>query len=182
MRLRSWAATVTAVTIAGFVLGSPTSANAAPDVKKPPAGADVFGHDKVWKFHLELTAREYDAMQPAAGGGFGFPGGGFPKGPDPPKVEPKAGEVKRETHRGVFGTPAPDLRKFVEKRSESIAAQLSGKSKGFTPTGFGFGGPPPRPLPGDVLPPAKRPDHASDDRRAEEGTRGLAEGSGRKTR
>ena len=55
---------------------------------------------------------------------------------------------------GGFGAAPPDLKKFVEKRSESIAAQLAGERKGFTPVGFGFGGPPPaRPLPGDVLPP-----------------------------
>jgi hypothetical protein len=50
-----------------------------------PAGADhqarasvetVFGPTKMWELHLELTAKEYDAMQPPAGGfGFGGPGG-----------------------------------------------------------------------------------------------------------
>ena len=43
---------------------------------------------------------------------------------------------------GRFGHPAADLKTFVEKRSESIAAQLAGKSKGFTPTGFGLPGGP----------------------------------------
>ena len=79
---------------------------------KPAAGADVFGHDKVWQFHLELTAAEYQAMQPTVAGGFGFPGGpggfGFPGGPmPPPKADPKPGEVKRETHRSAFGTEFP---------------------------------------------------------------------------
>jgi len=36
------------------------------------AGADVFGYDKVWQFHLTLTPEEYAAMQPAPGG-FGSP-------------------------------------------------------------------------------------------------------------
>jgi hypothetical protein len=56
---------------------------------------------------------------------------------------------------GGFGQQPPDLKKFVEKRTESISAQLAGKSKGYTPQ-FGFGGPGggfQRPLPGDVLPP-----------------------------
>ena len=71
---------------------------------------------------------------------------------------------------GMFGR-SPDLKTFVEKRTASIAAQLSGESKGYTPTGRGkkdkggppggdvmFGGPPGGPggfmMPriGDVLP------------------------------
>jgi hypothetical protein len=54
---------------------------------------------------------------------------------------------------GRFGHPAADLKTFVEKRSESIAAQLAGRSKGFTPGGFGpgMGGPGGgRPNPGDA--------------------------------
>jgi spore coat protein H len=43
---------------------------------------------------------------------------------------------------GRFGHPAADLKTFVEKRSQSIAVQLAGKSKGFTPGGFGFPGGP----------------------------------------
>lgn len=72
---------------------------AAADEPKPSAGADVFGHDKVWQFHLTLTAKEYAGMQPAQAGM------GFPFGPQPPKPQPKPGE--RETHRGVFGTDFP---------------------------------------------------------------------------
>lgn len=64
---------------------------------KAPAGADVFGPDKVWQFHLSLTAEEYAAMQPAQGGGFGFP--------PPPKVEKKPGD--RETHRSAFNMEFP---------------------------------------------------------------------------
>ncbi len=97
MRLGYWVATATVFALAGGNLWTPV-ASAAPEPKKAPAGADVFGHEKVWQFHLSLTAKEYDAMQPAPGG-FGFP--------PPKKVEPKPGEVKRETHRSAFGTEFP---------------------------------------------------------------------------
>jgi spore coat protein H len=49
-----------------------------------------------------------------------------------------------------FGSP-PDTRKWIEKRSTSVAAQLDGKSKGWVPAGFGFG-PPAPPRPGEILP------------------------------
>src|SRR5437870_8698 len=67
-----------------------------PKVKKPaekpkenPA-KDVFGLTKIWEMNLELSAKEYDAMQPAmpmrGPGGFpGGPGGGFPGGPPQPE-------------------------------------------------------------------------------------------------
>jgi spore coat protein CotH len=44
---------------------------------------------------------------------------------------------------GQFGQSMPP-RKFIEKRPESVAAQLAGKAKGFEPRpfGFGFGRPP----------------------------------------
>jgi len=59
---------------------------------------------------------------------------------------------------GPFGRSPPDLKTFVEKRFESIAAQLAGKSKGYSPGLFGPGGPggpgPGRPNVGEfVLPP-----------------------------
>ena len=31
------------------------------------AGKDVFGPTKVWQFHLEITAKDWDAMQPVGG-------------------------------------------------------------------------------------------------------------------
>jgi spore coat protein CotH len=53
---------------------------------------------------------------------------------------------------GAFGQSMPP-RKFFEKRTESVAAQLAGKSKGFVPpAGFGFGPPPAPPRPGEVMP------------------------------
>ncbi|HKB39142.1 MAG TPA: hypothetical protein VKD72_22070, partial [Gemmataceae bacterium] len=48
---------------------------AGPEGVKLPAADDaksLFGPDKVWSLHLDVPAREYEAMQPA--GGFAFPG------------------------------------------------------------------------------------------------------------
>jgi spore coat protein H len=57
----------------------------------------------------------------------------------------KAAEARKEGTGGfgppgMFGKP-PDLKTFMEKRTESLAAQHAGKSKGYVPTGgFGWGG------------------------------------------
>ncbi len=91
---------------------------------------DIALVEKVTKEPLAREARAVKARKEGAGGfGFGAPG-------------------------GVFGNSMPP-RKFIDERIESVAAQLSGKSKGFVPAaGFGFGppqgGPPPRP--GEVMP------------------------------
>jgi putative membrane-bound dehydrogenase-like protein len=58
--------------------------------------ADVFGTTRVWAVHLEIPAKEYEAMQPPAGG-FGFPGA-------PPAPAPKD---KRDSERNLFGTEFP---------------------------------------------------------------------------
>jgi spore coat protein H len=50
-----------------------------------------------------------------------------------------ASQERKENIVSMFGNP-PALKTFAEKRSESIASQLAGKSKGYTPAGFGFGG------------------------------------------
>src|SRR5262245_62128606 len=60
-----------------FLLGLlPVGWLAADDTK--PAAADaaaLFGPTKVWVMHLEIPAKEYEAMQPALPA---FPGGGGP--------------------------------------------------------------------------------------------------------
>jgi spore coat protein H len=107
---RFWVAVASAVALAGPVfLWAPARAADEPKkpdqpkkAEKPPAGADVFGPEKVWQFHLSLSAAEYTAMQPAQGG-FGFPG--FPGQPPAPKVEKKPGD--RETHRSAFNMEFP---------------------------------------------------------------------------
>jgi putative membrane-bound dehydrogenase-like protein len=62
--------------------------------------ADAFGPTKVWNIHLELSAKEYDAMQPAAPA---FPG---PGGPPQPKAK-KDAKDKRDSERNFFGTEFP---------------------------------------------------------------------------
>jgi spore coat protein CotH/Ca2+-binding EF-hand superfamily protein len=76
--------------------------------------ADIDAIDKVTK---EILVKEKKAAEARkeGGGGFGMPGG------------------------SPFGSG--DIRKFVEKRTESVVAQADGKSKGSLPTGFGPGGP-----------------------------------------
>jgi putative membrane-bound dehydrogenase-like protein len=59
---------------------------------------DAFGTTKVWAVHLEIPAKEYEAMQPAPGG-FGFPGG-----PPQPQPQPKD---KRDSEKNAFGTAFP---------------------------------------------------------------------------
>lgn len=99
--------------------------------------AGCFAKDRLLKDveAVERTTKDLvakDAKAAAArkeGGGFGPPGG--------------------------FGRPAPDLRTFIEKRTESVAAQLAGRRTGYVPV-FGFGGPPGGmrpPRPGEVMPP-----------------------------
>ncbi len=56
----------------------------------------VFGQTRIWAIHLDIPAREYEAMQPAGG----FPG---PKGPGQPKVK----KDKRDSERNLFGTEFP---------------------------------------------------------------------------
>lgn len=85
---------------------------------------------------IEMEKKAVAAKKENAGGfGFGPPGGGF-------------------------GVQLPELPKFIEKRTESITAQIAGKSKGTVPTGFGPGPGGPggacgpgggRPRPGEVL-------------------------------
>ena len=86
---------------------------AKPDSTKKPAkgevvSADVFGLDKVWQFHLDLTANDFAAMQPATpmrgpGGGRG-PGG--PGGSGQPAAKPA--DPNADVHKGSgFGVDFP---------------------------------------------------------------------------
>ncbi|HEX4592496.1 MAG TPA: CotH kinase family protein, partial [Gemmataceae bacterium] len=77
--------------------------------------ADIDTIEKATKEVREKEAKAA-ANRKESAGGFGFGPGG-----------------------GMFGR-SPDLKTFVEKRTTSITAQLSGESKGYTPTGRGPGG------------------------------------------
>jgi spore coat protein H len=96
--------------------------------------AELAAIEKVVKPLIEREKKAVAGRKENAGGPGGAPGG------------------------GPFGRPTPDLKTFLDKRSESITAQLAGTSKGFTPVNYGFpGGPGPgapggRPAPGEVLP------------------------------
>jgi putative membrane-bound dehydrogenase-like protein len=76
------------VSLLAFALGGPDGQQPAP--KKGP-GNDVFGLAKVWSVHLDISAKEYEAMQPPAFG---------PKGPPAPKG-------KRDSETNLFGTLFP---------------------------------------------------------------------------
>lgn len=63
----------------------------------PQAGKDLLGMSKVWAIEIEISAREYEAMQPPPGG-FGGP----PAAPTPRKAN-----EKRDSERNLFGTEFP---------------------------------------------------------------------------
>src|SRR5262249_26431738 len=96
MRRRSLAGTAAA---AGIVLLTCVllRLTARPPAAKEAPGQDVFGDAKVWSLHLEIPAKEYEAMQPAAGG-FGFPG---------QAPRPAAPKDNRDSERNLFGTAFP---------------------------------------------------------------------------
>src|SRR6476659_9616474 len=101
MSQRSWAV------LTAFACGAYAAfATAAEPRAKAPPGDDVFGLTKVWDFHLEIPAAEWDKMQPTRGRGGpgGFPGGPFgPGGPDRPTEKPA--DASTDVHRGSgFGT------------------------------------------------------------------------------
>ncbi len=81
--------------------GASPEPRAPSDDPKPTLKTDeaknAFGQTKVWAIHLEIPAEEFDAMQPAFGGGFG----------PPPKIEVKKDDKKRESEKNLFGTDFP---------------------------------------------------------------------------
>ena len=99
-RLIVWASAL--VSCAFLIFSTLVSFQGAATAEEDPTakdarGKDVFGLTKVWSIHLEIPAREYEALQPAQGG-FGFPGG-------PPKQPAAKGpKDKRETESNLFGT------------------------------------------------------------------------------
>lgn len=70
------------------------------DKKDANGAGNVFGLTKVWTVDLEMSAQEFAALQPAAGG-FGFPGG------PPPRQDGKQIAGKRDSEKNLFGTEFP---------------------------------------------------------------------------
>jgi putative membrane-bound dehydrogenase-like protein len=81
-----------------FALPTVEAADGKEPTAKEAPGKDVFGATKVWAIHLEIPAKEYEAMQPPPGG-FGQPGAAQPAPKDP--------KDKRESERNLFGTEFP---------------------------------------------------------------------------
>ena len=74
--------------------------------------------EKALREPMAREAKAVAARKEGRGGGFGMGFGG-----------------------GQFGQSMPP-RRFIEKRAQSVAAQLAGEAKGFEPKPFGFGRPP----------------------------------------
>lgn len=79
-----------------------TLASFAADKTDTPTKDDsesVFGLTRVWKIHLHVSAANWQAMQPPAGGFPGFgpppPGGGFPGGPPAAGGRPNPGTERK---------------------------------------------------------------------------------------
>ena len=93
--------------------------DAKPATKSLPA-ENVFGLSRLWTIDLEISAKEYEAMQPPPGG-FGAPGA--------PPVQRKPTD-NRERERNLFGTEFPwahaDL--FVDGKSyKDIGVRYAGE-------------------------------------------------------
>ena len=83
---------------------------------------------------------------------------------EPMAKETKAVAARQETRGtpafgmgfgdGQFGQSMPP-RRFIQKRTEYVAAQLAGKTMGFVPKSAGFGIPPARGGPGAPPPPGR---------------------------
>lgn len=81
----------------------PTKNKGTPAAKDK--SAELFILDKVHAFHLHLSAKDWDAMQPKGGPKFGmFPGPGGPK-PQPQKPEDKQADVHKA--HGTFANEFP---------------------------------------------------------------------------
>ena len=92
MKQRTW------LTFAALIVTTLALAWMPAPVRPQEKEKGLFGLTKVWKFHLELTAKDYDKMQPSGG-----PGGFSPK-----KVDGKQAERPTDVHKGSgFGLEFP---------------------------------------------------------------------------
>ena len=101
MHRRAHALATTLLCSAILHAGTTVPGSGAPDdgdTKGKAADPGLFGLTRVVRLHIEITADEYQAMQPPA------PAGGF-GGPPPAPRERKPGE--RESERNLFGVEFP---------------------------------------------------------------------------
>ncbi len=109
---------------------------------KPKLLATLEEIEKALKEPMAAEAKAVAARKEGRGGnGFG-PGAGPGAGPGP------------GFGNGQFGQTMPP-RRFLDKRTASVAAQLAGTAKGFEPRPIGFGFQPPPPPGGGFGPPKK---------------------------
>ncbi len=128
MNCRVFAVAVCGIVIAlggwpGAVVHRAAVAEEAAASAEQAAGAsdsNPFADGLIWKLHLQLSADEYQAMQPPAGGG--FPGG-------PPQRPAPKRKPERASERNLFGVEFP----WVE-------AELTADGKAYPKVGLRYAG------------------------------------------
>ena len=83
----------------------PGAEDEEPPVEKTPPAKDAFGPTKVWDFHIEIPADEYQALQPPPP--TGFPGGAADGTPSKAAQKRRAA---RDSERNFFGIEFPWVR------------------------------------------------------------------------
>ncbi len=107
MGRRFWRVFTILLAIVGPVAADESGTRGA-TAPSPGTGAaeEIFGLTKVHQFHLQISAKDYAAMEPA-GGGFPFgPGGGGPGGPGGGRGGPGRGGPGGPGGPGAFGPDA----------------------------------------------------------------------------
>jgi putative membrane-bound dehydrogenase-like protein len=99
-----------------------TQSRTTPAAGPAAAEGDVFAPGKVWSMDLTVSAKEYQALEPAPVFGFGFPGG-------PPQAKEKKQKDKRVRDRNLFGVEFP-----------RVLADLTAGSKTYTNVSLRYDG------------------------------------------
>ena len=105
-RLALRCAVVVTVCVLAVAFAPPTTAD---DSKPAPAAGAEFVATRVWSIHLEIPAKEFDAMQPAPPD--------FPGAPPPGR---KKDDKQRATEKNLFGTEFPWVEADVTADGETI--------------------------------------------------------------
>jgi len=107
--------------LTGLLVGRQT--DKGKELQGKDAGQGVFGLAKVWAVHLDVPAKEYEAMQPPKGKA--FPGG---PGGQPPAKDKQPGDV-RPSEKNLFGLEFP-----------WAYAELTANAKTFSKVGLRYSG------------------------------------------